>query len=58
VATVFGAPLQLALPEGVPRRQATADLTEDLRRWLSAHVLEASRRLDLPLPADDREESS
>lgn len=58
VATVFGAPLQLRLPAGVPRRQASADLTEDLRQRLSAHVLDASARLDLPLPTDDRVEGA
>jgi 1-acyl-sn-glycerol-3-phosphate acyltransferase len=58
VATVFGAPITIALPEGVPRRQAMAALTEDLRLRLSAHVLDASERLGLPLPTDDQVEGS
>jgi 1-acyl-sn-glycerol-3-phosphate acyltransferase len=56
VATVFGTPLQMSLPAGVPRRQAMAELTEDLRQRLSSHVLDASERLGLPLPADDQTE--
>jgi 1-acyl-sn-glycerol-3-phosphate acyltransferase len=58
VATVFGPPIPLLAPEGVPRRQAMADLTEDLRKHLSAHVLDASERLDLPLPSDDQVETA
>lgn len=58
VATVFGAPIVLERPEGLPRKQAMTDLTEELRVRLAAHVLDASQRLDLPLPADDQTEGS
>jgi hypothetical protein len=58
VATVFGSAFTIAPPEGVPRRQAMTQLTEDLRMRLSAHVLDASERLGLPLPTDDQVETS
>jgi 1-acyl-sn-glycerol-3-phosphate acyltransferase len=58
VATVFGAAFTIAPPDGVPRRQAMTQLTEDLRVRLSAHVLDASERLGLPLPTDDQVETS
>ncbi len=58
VATVFGAPITLERPAGVPRKQAMTDLTEELRLRLAAHVLDASERLNLPLPADDHLEGS
>jgi 1-acyl-sn-glycerol-3-phosphate acyltransferase len=58
VATVFGAPIQLVRPAGMPTNKAMDVLTEDLRVRLSGHVLDASRRLDLPLPEDDQTEGS
>jgi 1-acyl-sn-glycerol-3-phosphate acyltransferase len=58
VATVFGAPIELVRPAGVPRKQAMDALTEALRQRLSAHVLDASERLGLPLPEDDQTEGS
>jgi 1-acyl-sn-glycerol-3-phosphate acyltransferase len=58
VATVFGAPIELVRPAGVPRKQAMDVLTEELRQRLSAHVLDASERLGLPLPEDDQTEGS
>ena len=58
VATVFGTPIMLERPAGVPRKQAMTDLTEELRGRLAAHVLDASSRLNLPLPADDHLEGS
>ncbi len=58
VATVFGAPISLKRPTGVPGKQAMTDLTEELRVRLSAHVLDASQRLGLPLPTDDQIEGS
>lgn len=58
VATVFGVPLEMKQHAGVPRRQAMAELTEELRQQLSAHVHDASARLDLPLPTDDQMEGA
>jgi 1-acyl-sn-glycerol-3-phosphate acyltransferase len=58
VATVFGAPITLERSAGVPRKQAMTDLTEELRVRLAAHVLDASERLHLPLPADGQIEGS
>jgi hypothetical protein len=34
------------------------ELTEELRLRLAAHVLDASQRLNLPLPADDQAEGA
>lgn len=58
VATVFGAPIRLVRPAGMPTKKAMEVLTEELRVQLSAHVLDASRRLDLPLPTDDQTEGA
>lgn len=58
VATVFGSPVQLVRPAGMPTKQAMETLTEELRQRLSAHVLDASARLDLPLPEDDQTEGA
>ena len=33
-------------------------LTEELRERLSAHILDASERLNMPLPADDQTEGA
>jgi 1-acyl-sn-glycerol-3-phosphate acyltransferase len=58
VATVFGEPMHLAKPEGLPHRAAMTALTEDLRVRLSAHINDASERFGLPLPMDDQLEGS
>jgi 1-acyl-sn-glycerol-3-phosphate acyltransferase len=58
VATVFGPPMQLTRPPGMSTRAAMNVLTEDLRERLSAHILDASERLNMPLPADDQSEGS
>jgi 1-acyl-sn-glycerol-3-phosphate acyltransferase len=58
VATVFGPPFHLDRPKGMPTRDAMTVLTEELRERLAAHILDASKRLDMPLPADDQAEGS
>jgi 1-acyl-sn-glycerol-3-phosphate acyltransferase len=58
VATVFGYPIQLTRPPGMPTREAMTVLTEQLRERLSAHILDASERLRMPLPADDQTEGA
>jgi hypothetical protein len=39
-------------------REAMTVLTEDLRERLSAHIQDASERLNMPLPTDDQVEGS
>ena len=58
VATVFGPSFHLVRPQGLSTREAMTVLTEELRERLSAHILDASKRLDMPLPADDQSEGS
>jgi 1-acyl-sn-glycerol-3-phosphate acyltransferase len=58
VATVFGPPIQLTRPPGMATRQAMTVLTEELRERLSVHILDASERLNMPLPADDQTEGA
>lgn len=54
VAVAFGAPMHLVAAPGLPRRQASRELTEQLRRVLAAHVHATSEQLGIPL-YDDRD---
>ena len=49
VAVVFGDPVRLSAPEGLPRREVHRQQTERLRLVLAAHVVESSRRTGIPL---------
>jgi 1-acyl-sn-glycerol-3-phosphate acyltransferase len=54
VATVFAPPLHLTRPAGMSTRAAMTMITEDLRERLSAHIQDASTKLNMPLPLDDQ----
>jgi 1-acyl-sn-glycerol-3-phosphate acyltransferase len=47
LAVVFGEPLHLRPQAGVPRRVASRQLTEDLRRHLAQHVIDSARTVGL-----------
>ena len=53
LAVVFGEPMTLTAPRGVPRRRATDVVAGQLREALAEHVSRSSAATGLALPADD-----
>ena len=53
LAVVFGAPVRVERPAGVPGREALARANETVRTALAAVVAEAVERTGIPLPTDD-----
>lgn len=53
LAVVFGAPIHLVAPDGVPRREANRMLTEELRRRLADHVRASAARTGIGLFDDE-----
>lgn len=61
LAVVFGNPLTLTAPLGMPRREASKLLTEQVRSALAAHVRASSIRTGIALheaPSTDMEDAS
>ncbi|MEJ5915691.1 lysophospholipid acyltransferase family protein [Pseudokineococcus sp. 1T1Z-3] len=52
VHVVFGEPLDLSAPTGVPRREALKAATQQLQAAMTAHVHDAVERTGMPLPDD------
>ena len=49
----LGAPVQLDLPDGTPRRLVVSATADAVAEALARHVQDAAQRHGMPLPEDD-----